>query len=233
MAHRRRAVQYDGQSMDDPAAAHEGARLVEQTIGGPRQRLTRDARRAQIVRVATDTFAARGYEGATIAQIAAAADCSEPTLYKHFVDKRDLLLACLRETEERVEAQIQEVISGPDVLVQWTRYADESGDYRKMLMLRMLCSTFPDDDEILGLLRGATDRMRERFRIAVELGQQAGTIRAGVDPEYVTWMWLGMSLAAFQELAVSGEDGFLAASATRSQLLLDALVPASGRPAKA
>jgi AcrR family transcriptional regulator len=188
-----------------------------------RTRMTREQRRAVIIDVATTQFARLGFEGATIAAIAQGAECSEPTLYKHFTDKRDLLLACLRTTEDKVEREIQAIIEQPNPLGPWTKYANESVDYRNMLMLRMLCSTFPDDEEILGLLRGASQRMSERFAAAIEVGKADGTMRADADPEYATWLWLGMSLAGFQELAINGEAGFLAVSAIRSQLLVDAV----------
>jgi AcrR family transcriptional regulator len=185
--------------------------------------MTRDERRGRIIQVATTQFARLGFEGATIASIASGAACSEPTLYKHFTDKRALLLACLHETEDKVEAEIQAIVEQPDPLPRWTRYANESADYRNMLMLRMLCSTFPADEEILTLLRGASQRMQERFGAAIERGKLEGTMRPEADAEYATWLWLGMSLAGFQELAINGEAMFVEASEIRGKLLVEAL----------
>jgi AcrR family transcriptional regulator len=214
--------------MDD-SAARPGFPVP---TNGFRQRMTRDERRARIIEVATTQFARLGFEGATVAAIAAAAACSEPTLYKHFTDKRDLLLACLHETEDKVESEIQAIVDQANPLGNWTRYANESVDYRNMLMLRMLCSTFPADEEILTLLRGANQRMHERFGAAIERGKAEGTMRPDADAEYVTWLWLGMSLVGFQELAINGEASFLEASVIRGRLLVEALsLPANAAEA--
>ena len=60
-----------------------------------RQRLTRDERRERILEAASQVFADRGYEGASIEEIAEAAGITRPVIYDHFDSKRDLHISLL------------------------------------------------------------------------------------------------------------------------------------------
>jgi AcrR family transcriptional regulator len=60
-----------------------------------RQRLTRDERRARILDAASKVFADRGYEGASIEEIAEAAGITRPVIYDHFASKRELHISLL------------------------------------------------------------------------------------------------------------------------------------------
>jgi AcrR family transcriptional regulator len=52
--------------------------------------------RERLLRAAADAFAERGYDGARVADIAAAAGVSNGALYAHFTSKADLLVTALR-----------------------------------------------------------------------------------------------------------------------------------------
>lgn len=58
-------------------------------------RLPRDERRAQLLDAALEVFAANGYHGAAMDDIAETAQVSKPVLYQHFPSKRDLYIALL------------------------------------------------------------------------------------------------------------------------------------------
>src|SRR4249919_3335256 len=60
-------------------------------------RLSRSARRAQLLVAARDVFAAQGYHAAAMDDIAERAGVSKPVLYQHFPGKLDLYLALLEE----------------------------------------------------------------------------------------------------------------------------------------
>jgi AcrR family transcriptional regulator len=62
-----------------------------------RHRLPRNERRRRILDSALELFAQDGYRGASMSQLAAAADVTPPVLYRHFPSKRDLFLAVLQE----------------------------------------------------------------------------------------------------------------------------------------
>ncbi|MGO4445442.1 TetR/AcrR family transcriptional regulator [Mycobacterium sp. 2YAF39] len=60
--------------------------------------LNRSARkRATILSAGQSLFLANGYQGTSVDQIAASAEVSKQTVYKHFGDKQELLLAIVNE----------------------------------------------------------------------------------------------------------------------------------------
>ena len=67
-------------------------------------RLRAPVRRRQLLQVAADVFARRGYRGASTAELAAMAGVTEPILYRHFESKRDLFVAVIDEAGERLVA---------------------------------------------------------------------------------------------------------------------------------
>ena len=67
--------------------------------GLPRQRLSADDRRSAIVAAARKLFARNGFHGTGTSDIAAAAGCSEPVIYKHFASKQALFAAALEDAD--------------------------------------------------------------------------------------------------------------------------------------
>jgi AcrR family transcriptional regulator len=61
----------------------------------PRKRLTAAARRELIAAAATELFAERGYQGASIEEIARRSGVTPPVVYDHFKSKRDLYRSLL------------------------------------------------------------------------------------------------------------------------------------------
>jgi len=62
-----------------------------------------DARRREILAAATRMFSERGFDGATYSELAEAVGISQAGLLHHFPTKRDLLLAVLRDRDQRNE----------------------------------------------------------------------------------------------------------------------------------
>lgn len=71
-------------------------------VAGPRRRgpyASTPARRAEIVRAASASFAEHGYERASLRDIAARAKVTHAALLRHFASKDDLLLAALAQRD--------------------------------------------------------------------------------------------------------------------------------------
>lgn len=60
-----------------------------------RKRMTSDARRGQIVKVAMTLFAKKGFNGTTTREIASKAGISEAVIFRHFAKKEDLYKAII------------------------------------------------------------------------------------------------------------------------------------------
>jgi AcrR family transcriptional regulator len=67
-------------------------------------------RRATILEAALQTFALRGYEGAPMDEIAAAAGVSKAVVYDHVASKRELYTELLESIEADLEAVVQRAL---------------------------------------------------------------------------------------------------------------------------
>ncbi len=76
-----------------------------------RGRLTRSARRAQLLVAARDVFAAQGYHAAAMDDIAERAGVSKPVLYQHFPGKLELYQALLTTYADELVAQVRSALS--------------------------------------------------------------------------------------------------------------------------
>src|SRR5919199_3171500 len=73
-------------------------------------RLSRDARRAQLLVAARDVFAAHGYHAAAMDDIAERAGVSKPVLYQHFPGKLELYLALLDTHCDAIIAKVRDAM---------------------------------------------------------------------------------------------------------------------------
>jgi AcrR family transcriptional regulator len=106
---------------------------------GPR-RLPVEERRALIVEAAGRLFGDRGYEGARLDDIAAAAGVTKPILYRHFESKRALYLALLARHRDDLPSFAGAIpAEGPPearlraVLDVWFAYVEDHSYAWKML----------------------------------------------------------------------------------------------------
>jgi AcrR family transcriptional regulator len=69
-------------------------------------RVPRPVREQQLLDIAEQQFALRGYDGVSIEEIARLAGVSRPIVYDHFGDKEAVYLACLRRARAELERMI-------------------------------------------------------------------------------------------------------------------------------
>jgi AcrR family transcriptional regulator len=77
-------------------------------------RLPKDQRRAQLLDAASEVFTTRGYHAAAMDDIADAAGVSKPVLYQHFESKRDLYLALLDSSCERLGEVVADALASTE-----------------------------------------------------------------------------------------------------------------------
>jgi len=97
-------------------AAREGApgRADREEARARRAPTRGQATRGELVAVARELFAERGYAGVGTQEIVARAGVTRGALYHHFEDKRDLFRSVHEELEQRLVADIGERIQGID-----------------------------------------------------------------------------------------------------------------------
>lgn len=83
----------------------------------PRRRLSKEARRANLVAAAEAVFAEFGYGGATMELVAARDGVTRSLLYEHFTSIDDIYLECHRAAREEMQQRVFEAVAqaGPDL----------------------------------------------------------------------------------------------------------------------
>jgi AcrR family transcriptional regulator len=79
-----------------------------------RQRLPAARRRSQLLEVALERFAAEGFHGTSMEEIADAAGVTKPVLYQHFGSKRTLYLELLETVGEELVGEVRAAVAAED-----------------------------------------------------------------------------------------------------------------------
>jgi TetR/AcrR family fatty acid metabolism transcriptional regulator len=162
----------------------------------PTTRSERGEKRDALLRAAIETFAARGYFNAQVADVARTAGVAAGTVYLYFRGKDDLLISIFEKTMKEAIAAGRESIAGlDDPLAQLRTIARLHLD--RMSRDRDLAVVFQVE------LRQSTKFM-ERFsatylrdylgiiRDVIAKGQAAGVFRKGVNPTLGAKLLFGM-----------------------------------------
>jgi len=110
--------------------------------------------RERLLEAAAEVFAARGYDGTRVADIATAAGVSKGAMYAHYSSKADLLVAALREHGPRLLADVFAAApdrSITDLLLVVGRWLPRRRDARGYLIVEALVAARRDADVALPL----------------------------------------------------------------------------------
>jgi AcrR family transcriptional regulator len=162
----------------------------------PRRRMSADARRAQLLEVALQLFAERGYHATSINHIIKKANVARGTFYQYFESKREIFDSLLDQLFEEVAASVAPIaIAAPQEMARAVRANIES-----------LCRTLQENlpmgrvllEQAVGLdeagraqLRGFYQRVLGRLERAITVGQQLGVVRQG-DPALISVFLMAM-----------------------------------------
>jgi AcrR family transcriptional regulator len=99
---------------------------MSDSVGGYKHgRVPRAVREEQLLDIADDLFASKGYEATSIEQIARVAHVTRPIIYEHFGSKDGVYLACLRRARRQFEeAVVAAAGTSTDPVEQLERAAD-------------------------------------------------------------------------------------------------------------
>jgi len=200
---------------------------MPRTVNSPLRAAQASATRARIVAAAGGVFADRGFEGARIEDVAAAAGVAYPTVYKAFANKRALLTAAVDAAmtgghDGALERQSwwQEQLDEPDPAQQLRLVARNARRIydRAGRLLEVVRAAAPGDDAIEALWRRIADeRLARSRRTAKSLAA-----KAAVRPSAERTLW---SLSG-PELYVQQVDGAGVSPAAYQRWLGDLLVVA-------
>ncbi|MGH9115382.1 MAG: TetR/AcrR family transcriptional regulator [Acidimicrobiales bacterium] len=160
----------------------------------PKQRLAAPRRRSQLLAVALDRFATKGFHETSMEEIAETAGVTKPVLYRHFPSKRQLYLELLDTV-------------GTDLLADVARRAGaETDPYEQVLAgFRAYFQFVCERTSAFQLLFGSGARRNDDFAEAVRVLEEgvaatiAGFIDADVDKDHRDL--LGYAIVGLAEVA--------------------------------
>jgi AcrR family transcriptional regulator len=138
------------------------------------RRLPADLRRQQLLEVALRLFAARGFEAATMDDIAEAAGVTKPLLYQHFASKRALYV----ELCDGVAQSLLDAIGKAVAAADGPRQQVEGGfaAYFRLVVSQaeaftlLFGSDVPDDPELSRAVRHVEDVLAEAVDVLIDAG---------------------------------------------------------------
>jgi len=158
--------------------------------------MTPDARRAQLLAVALDLFAERGYHATSITHIIEKASVARGTFYQYFRSKQEIFDDLLDQLFEQVTSAVAPIaIASPEQIAVAIR-ANVEGLCRRLQenlpMGRVLLEQAVGINEAgREQLRGFYQRVLDRIERAVSVGQKLGVVRRG-DPGLIAIFLLAM-----------------------------------------
>lgn len=186
-------------------------------IGRPRSAdrppgFTRD----QLLKAAAEVFAERGFEGASLQEVAARAGVTSATIYRHFESKADLLLGVVDEAIHALplaeSLRVNEVLAPEDFARMVSVYADPGLESLRRLAIEIhaAASRHPEAGE---LLRRLNERVHTDLSAKLAICAEAGRLPAGLDTDRVASLMVVMimGLAHLETLAPSliGDAGWI------------------------
>jgi TetR/AcrR family transcriptional regulator len=150
-------------------------------------------RRQQLLHTAAKCFAKDGYRGTTTARIAAEAGVSEPIIYRHFKNKRDLFIALIEKVADEVFNNWTDATKHartPLEKLQVLLYQNPATSdpwTRAVYQVLFHASTEISDPIIHDAIRDHYERYAQALSSVMSEAQEAGQIRHDVPAEWLTW----------------------------------------------
>ena len=177
-------------------------------VGGLQEKreLHKSARRDAILAAARKVFARKGYEGATMADIAREAGVAAGTVYLYYASKTDLFAALNAELYRIINQAMAEADAPPDV---------EGGTRARIRGIFQACSRHRDllrlvflnpdpRTEVAKRLKSADEQRLRPLSDLLATGIQAGVIRS-VDPAVLSRLVNGVVIVGLHQCFVQSD----------------------------
>ncbi|MBE81817.1 TetR/AcrR family transcriptional regulator [bacterium] len=155
-----------------------------------RKRLANAERRSQIIQVAMNLFASRGFKGTTTRAIAEAAGVSEAIIFRHFSTKEDLynaIITTVLEHRNRIweHDNIEGIEDLPDLMTRFGRIFIERSRKDQTFVRLMLYSALQDHKFRQRFFESNRNPYLRGIRERIERGVDSGEF-APADPQLTT-----------------------------------------------
>ncbi len=195
----------------------------------PANRISKKAiRRESIIQAAIEVFSKKGFQAASISEIAQRADVAEGSIYQYFKNKEDLFFSIPIEKTKEFRTQLElhlEGISGAfnklrKFVWYFLYFFKVNPDYGRTLMLEMRVSKSFVKTDAYDFLKKSVAQVLEIIRE----GQDEGVIRKDTDIYILRHLVLGtLEHIVSRWLLKDGKYDLLEHQQEVSQLIIDAL----------
>jgi AcrR family transcriptional regulator len=179
---------------------------------GRRAGVTPEQTREQLVRAAAKVFSRAGYEGATIADIAAEAEMSSGAIYAHYDGKADLFFSVLAAHVQRDLSRMlhdDRPFDISDLIVEAGANLDRRPASERTLLIEAVMAAKHDLKTKQALSRWFSDQ-HEFFATSIAAAQEAGTMSTDFSPmaaaRMMTTVMLGSLVLDVLDVPEVGHD---------------------------
>jgi AcrR family transcriptional regulator len=165
-------------------------------------------RRKELIKVAAQVFEVRGYEAASIQDIADSLGILKGSVYYYIDTKQELLYAVIREMHESAAANVARFAELSDDPVTLIRLFVESQFLHLTANLVAVTVFFQDfgslDEDGRAEIVASRDNYDRFLTNLISVGQAEGSICRHIDPKIATFAILGMMNWSYQWYRVGG-----------------------------
>lgn len=155
----------------------------------------------EAIQSAMQVFWRNGYGDTTMEDIVAETGVSRYGLYGTFGNKKDLLVAAMRQYEKSMAETVWIGLLKPDagraeIIEYWQSlktYAQQENFCNGCLIVNVAAEVAPHDPDIAAEIRRIDEEHTAFFARAIRNGQKAGDIPGNVDPEGTAKMLVALS----------------------------------------
>lgn len=208
----------------NPATGGSAVGLEQRTLEPPhRIRFTGPERREQIAAATLSLMARHGLQGTTVARIAEEVGMEPPSLYAHFSNRHEMLLAAMDVLFERVADWLR-LSSDPSVLKRLERIGESHAAFMTSEFDGFVKPTYefitaPRDSGLSEIVGKRQRQTIDTLADLVDEGKQQGTIRQDMDSRLAAYELMICGWA--EDVAqLMGIDEFLRANISTSVLRL-------------
>jgi TetR/AcrR family transcriptional regulator, fatty acid metabolism regulator protein len=174
--------------------------MARKSSGKNRNRtLPPEDRRRQIVDAVLRVVSQHGVPNTTVSRVAEAAGIAEGTLYLHFENRTEMLMAAL----DSIFMEMLGLVDVPEAENELERLREAARRHSTIMATERGGFAYPWVEFIaapaeLGLREAVAETQRRAFRVLrdiVERGKAEGSIGVEIDPDQLAWEWLMLAWA--------------------------------------
>ena len=141
----------------------------------------------KVLEAAMDAFWRKGYEATSLVDLTSSTGLNKASLYRVFGDKHSLFMAALRNYADREMRESRAVVDESrspltNIRAVVRKVISDFAHEKGCLMINSLVELGPHDNEVAELLQSFSSTRVEALAGMIVLAQQAGEIRADLDP---------------------------------------------------